>query len=90
MRACHRLCGIARPSPSATVGCIIPVLPRIPQYLLYWEAEPEDGFPDKVKILFDRQVLHFLDLESLVFSAERLADRFAVLLKNEARIASSP
>lgn len=78
--ACNRLGGEAHPAPSATLGCIIPVLPRIPQYLVYWEAEPEDGFPAKVKILFDRQVLNFLDLESLIFSAERLADRLAVLL----------
>lgn len=80
MAACHRLGGIAHPTPSATLGCIIPVLPRIPQYLVYWEAEAEDGFAAKVKILFDRQVMNFLDLESLIFSAERLADRLAVLL----------
>jgi len=78
--ACHRLGGAAQPTPSATLGCIIPVLPRIPQYLVYWEAEPEDGFPAKVKILFDRQVLNLLDLESLIFSAERMAERLAALL----------
>jgi len=78
--ACNRLGGVAHPVPSATLGCIIPVLPKIPQYLVYWEAEPEDGFPAKVKILFDRQVLNFLDLESLIFSAERMAERLAVLL----------
>lgn len=80
MTGCHRLGGVAHPAPSATLGCIIPVLPKVPQYLVYWEAEPEDGFPAKVKILFDRQVMHFLDLESLIFSAERLADRLAILL----------
>lgn len=78
--ACNRLGGVAHPAPSATLGCIIPVLPKIPQYLVYWEEEPEDGFPAKVKILFDRQVMDFLDLESLIFSAERLADRLAALL----------
>ncbi|MCX5863635.1 MAG: DUF3786 domain-containing protein [Deltaproteobacteria bacterium] len=78
--ACNRLGGIARPTPSATLGCIIPVLPKIPQYLVYWQEEPEDGFPAKVKILFDRQVMNFLDLESLIFSAERLTERLAVLL----------
>ncbi len=78
--ACNRLGGVAHPAPSATLGCIIPVLPRIPQYLVYWAEEPEDGFPAKVKVLFDRQVLNFLDLESLIFSAERLADRLTILL----------
>jgi hypothetical protein len=80
MTACHSLGGIAQPAPSATLGCIIPVLPKIPQYLVYWEPEPEEGFGARVKILFDRQVLNFLDLESLIFSSERLADRFALLL----------
>ena len=80
LSACNRLGGVAHPTSSATLGCIIPVLPKIPQYLVYWEAEPEDGFPAKVKVLFDRQVLNFLDLESLIFSAERMAERLAALL----------
>ena len=78
--ACNQLGGVAYPTPSATLGCIIPVLPKIPQYLVYWAEEPEDGFPAKVKVLFDRQVMDFLDLESLIFSSERLADRLAALL----------
>ena len=60
---------------SADVGMILPVLPYVPLYLLFWDEEPEDGFEAKVKILFDHQVMDFLDLESLVFAAERLADR---------------
>ncbi len=62
---------------SATVGMIVPVLPMVPLYLLFWDEEPEDGFDAKVKVLFDHHVLDFLDLESLVFAAERLADRLA-------------
>lgn len=69
--------GIHDPSASATAGIIFPVLPMVPQYLLFWDAEPAEGFDAKVKILFDRNVMDFLDLESLVFSAERLADRLA-------------
>ncbi len=61
---------------SATVALLIPVLPRVPLLLLFWDEEPEDGFEAKVKILFDQNVLDFLDLESLVFAAERLSDRF--------------
>jgi len=64
---------------SADVGMIIPVLPYVPLYLLFWDEEPEDGFEAKVKILFDHHVMQFLDLESLVFAAERLADRLAEL-----------
>ena len=64
---------------SASVGMIIPVLPRLPHYLLFWDGEPDDGFDAKVKVLFDRRVMDFLDLESLVFTAERLAERLAEL-----------
>jgi hypothetical protein len=64
---------------SGDVGMIIPVLPYVPLYLLFWDEEPEDGFEAKVKVLFDHHVMDFLDLESLVFAAERLADRLAEL-----------
>ncbi|MFH1217499.1 MAG: DUF3786 domain-containing protein [Pseudomonadota bacterium] len=60
---------------SADVALTIPVLPRLPQKLLFWDEEPEDGFPAKVKILYDVNVLDYLDLESLVFSSERMAER---------------
>jgi len=72
----------ATPGPgdqSADVGMIIPILPHVPHYLLFWDEEPEDGFEAKVKILFDHNVMDFLDLESLVFAAERMADRLAEL-----------
>ena len=74
--------GPADLSSSATSSLIVPVLPMVPQYLLFWEEEPEDGFEAKVKVLFDHHVLDFLDLESLVFSAERFAERLALLLNN--------
>jgi hypothetical protein len=64
---------------SADAAFLIPALPHIPLLLLFWEAEPEDGFAAKVKILFDHHVLDFLDLESLVFAAERMADRLLEL-----------
>jgi hypothetical protein len=74
----------AKPSQeenSASLAMIIPVLPMVPHYVLFWEAEPADGFDARVKILFDEHVMDFLDLESLVFAAERLADRFKYLLE---------
>ncbi len=76
-----RLAGDFTQESSASVSVVIPVLPMVPQFLLFWDAEPEDGFEAKVKILFDRNVLDFLDLESLVFSSERFADRIAGLHK---------
>ena len=67
------------PGTSGSVEMSVPVLPLLPQYLLFWQADPEDGFEAKVKVLFDQYVLDFLDVESLVFSAERMAERFGEL-----------
>jgi len=67
---------------SATFALVVPVLPMVPQFLLFWEGDPEDGFEPKAKVLFDRFVLDFLDLESLVFSAERFAERLVQLLND--------
>ena len=59
---------------SADLAVVLPVLPYVPLYLLFWDQDLEDGFEARVKILFDQHVMDFLDLESLVFAAERLAD----------------
>ncbi len=79
--ALHAVDGAPTVSPSASLAVIIPVLPMVPQFVLFWAESPEDNFPAQVKVLFDRHVLSYLDLESLVFSSERLADRLAVLLQ---------
>ena len=70
-------------SSTATSACIVPVLPMVPQYILFWEKEPDEGFEAKTKVLFDHHVLDFLDLESLVFSAERLAERIILMIKDK-------
>jgi hypothetical protein len=64
---------------SADLGVIVPVLPHVPQYLLFWDEDREENFESRVKVLFDCQVLDFLDIESLVFSAERMAERLIEL-----------
>ncbi|MCK9293682.1 MAG: DUF3786 domain-containing protein [Desulfobulbaceae bacterium] len=76
---CAQLGGTPVPESSATAAAIIPVLPHLPQQLLFWDEEPEDGFAARIKILFDKNVLDYLDLESLVFSSERMADRLMLL-----------
>ena len=68
---------------TADASLIVPVLPMLPQYLLFWEEDTELGIEAKAKVLFDHNVLDFLDLESLVFSAERFAERLVQLEKNE-------
>ncbi len=69
----------APPGQSADFGAVIPVLPHVPIYLLFWDGEPEEGFDSRVKVLFDEHVLDFLDIESLVFASERLAEHLAEL-----------
>ncbi len=64
---------------SADFAVILPVLPYVPLYFLFWDQDLEDGFEARVKILFDQHVMDFLDLESLVFAAERMADRLLEL-----------
>ena len=69
-----RLNGVIEPDSTADLVMTVPVLPMIPERIIFWAEEPEDGFPAKVKVLFDENVLDFLDLESLVFTAERMAE----------------
>ncbi|MDU9047822.1 MAG: DUF3786 domain-containing protein [Candidatus Electrothrix sp. Rat3] len=64
---------------SADFAVVLPVLPCVPLYLLFWDKDVEDGFEARVKILFDQNVMDFLDVESLVFAAERMADRLMEL-----------
>jgi len=66
---------------TATSSLVVPVLPMVPQYILFWEEDSDVGIEPRVKVLFDRNVLDFLDLESLVFSAERLAEKLIGLEK---------
>jgi len=74
-QVCEQVGGVpAQQESSATVSYVVPVLPHLPHYLLFWDEEPEEGFESKVKVLFDKNVLDFLDIESLVFSAERTAE----------------
>lgn len=67
------------PEQSCTAAFFIPALPRLPLFVLFWDEEKEEGFPAKVKVLFDQKVLDFLDIESLVFVCERMAERWVEL-----------
>jgi hypothetical protein len=71
------------PENTASFATIIHALPMVPQYLLFWEEDLEDNFAAKVKILFDSHVLRFLDLESLVFLSERLAEKIVELYEKK-------
>jgi hypothetical protein len=60
---------------SCSVALQIPVLPRLILLVIFWDAELDDGFPARCKILFAQNVLDVLDIESLVFASERTAER---------------
>lgn len=47
-------------------------LPRIPLRLFFWDAEEGEEFEARTKLLFDRNILEHLDIESILFLSERL------------------
>jgi hypothetical protein len=58
-------------------------LPKVPFFLVFWDSVPEEGFEARAKVLFDRSVTNYLDIESLVFLAEKFAD--ALIRADESR-----
>jgi len=50
-------------------------LPRVPLLLLFWDAEPEEGFAPQARFLFDASVTTYLDLEAMLFLVEHLMER---------------
>lgn len=59
----------------------VAVLPKVILKIVYWEGSEEEGLASECKVLYDRHALYYLDLECLVFSAERFAERFREQLK---------
>ncbi len=51
------------------------LLPKVRLRLLWWPEDVEEGFPSRVKFLFDARVLETLDLESLLFACEQVTER---------------
>ncbi len=73
----------AEDESNADVALSFLPLPRIPFFLVFWDAVPEEGFEARAKVLFDRSVTNYLDIESLVFLAEKFAD--ALIREDENR-----
>lgn len=49
--------------------------PIYPALLLFYDAVPEENFPAQCKMLLDRNVPHYLDLESIVVLGEEFSGR---------------
>ncbi|WP_456371449.1 DUF3786 domain-containing protein, partial [Thermodesulfatator atlanticus] len=67
----------------ADLCAVVWVLPKVPLKIHFFNAEPEENLPAEVKILFDAHATAYLDLESLVFCAERLVERLIALSEEE-------
>jgi hypothetical protein len=57
---------------SADAAFYFQALPRVPVLLMFWDAEPEDGFEPEARLLFDETITDHLDIESIMFLSERL------------------
>ncbi len=50
-------------------------LPKVPLMINFWAGDPEDLLLPSCKILYDASAINYLDLECLVFLAERLTEK---------------
>lgn len=74
--SCRRLDG----TPATIAGghdaaCEFRFFPHYPVLLLFNDVVPEEGFPAQVKLLLDRNVDRYLDIESIVVLGEEFAER---------------
>jgi hypothetical protein len=65
---------VAGKEMQADVALLFHPLPRIPVMLLFWDADPQEGYPAEVKLLFDETIVDHLDIESIMFLSERIKD----------------
>ena len=79
---CQSVTGTITTEGTADIVALIPVLPQIPQQILFWDEDVDDGFESKVKVLYPENVMTYLDLESLVFTSERMAEHLIQSHKN--------
>ncbi len=70
---------IRKLSGEADLAFEVRVLPRMPLRVYFWHGEAEEGLSPEAKILYDLRATEYLDLESLVFCAERFTERWLEL-----------
>jgi len=71
---------------NADLAYEIVALPRIPLLVLFWNEDREEGFEAESKILFASTAMAYLDLEGLVFIAEKLTDRLITQGKEKGNV----
>ena len=60
---------------SSGVSFVVYALPKVPLMINYWAGDPEDGLSSYCKVLYDASAISYLDLECLVFLAERFVEK---------------
>ncbi len=73
--ACLSINAMPFPDCHADLCMVVPVLPKVPMLLYFWDEDRDEGFESRVKIVFDARVMDFLDIESIVFAAERMVEK---------------
>jgi len=71
---------------NADLAYEVQALPRMPLLVLFWDQDQEEGFEAKSKILFDDAAMEYLDLEGLVFVAEKLTDHLITQRKEKGNV----
>jgi len=57
------------------VSFVVYALPRVPLMINYWAGDAEEGLSSYCKVLYDASAISYLDLECLVFLAERFVEK---------------
>jgi len=74
--ACKRLGGVeTEMKGNHDAAFSFRLFPRYPVLLLFYDAAPQEDFPAQVKLLLDRHVDKFLDIESIVVLGEEFAGK---------------
>jgi hypothetical protein len=75
-QACERMGGVPRSvKGSHDVAYEFRFFPRYPALLLFYDAVPDEDFPAQCKLLLDKTVDKYLDIESIVVLGEEFAGR---------------
>jgi hypothetical protein len=74
--ACERLGGVRMDIPGThDLAFTFRFFPRYPVLLLFFDAVPEESFPAQCRLLLDKNVPFYLDIESMVVLGEEFAGR---------------
>lgn len=71
-----------KPVDLGDLAITVPVFPRVPVTVVFWE--PDEEFPARVTLLFDRSIPHYLPTEDMVLASQMLAFRLIGLARERA------